>query len=312
VSAATRERVLEIARRLNYFPNRSARNLRYGSSRTIGFVVIEITNPFYARMIRSAERIAHELGYEILFAESHWDAQKEVRIVSSMIENRVSGILMCFCENTRESLDLIQQSHLRLIAVDTCPSHYKGAYVVNALASAGRMAAEHLLEAGCSHPVFFNATVAMSGFSALQLLLKGFRQGLRAENADLPASAVINADWTVEGGSEGFTALLASGQPFDGIFCVNDLCALGVIDAAERAGYRVGEDFAIMGVDNLEIGSISRISLTSIDQPYDRIIEVATRSMIESIEQNEPCTVRKRLTPTLIVRNSTRLRTSFT
>ena len=305
VSAATREKILEIARRLNYFPNRSARNLRYGGSRTIGFVVIEITNPFYARMIRSAERIADAMGYEILFAESHWDARKEVRIVSNMIENRVAGILMCFCENTTESLDLIQQLNLRLIAVDTYPRHYRGAYVANALASAGRMAAEHLLEAGCRHPVFFNASLDMSRFSSFQLLLSGFRQGLRAHNVELPPAAVIHADWTIAGGSAGLSALVTGQQPFDGIFCVNDLCALGVIDAAERAGYEVGRDFLIMGVDNLEIGSISRIALTSIDQPYDRIIELATRSMIESIENNQPCTIRRRLKPRLVVRDST-------
>ena len=307
VSAATRERVLAIARRLNYFPNRSARNLRYGGSRTIGFVVIEITNPFYSRMIRSAETIAHGLGYEILFAESHWDSDKEIRIVSNMIENRVAGILMCFCENTSVSLELIEQSRLPLIAVDTCPPHYKGSYVTNALASAGRMAAEHLLEAGCRHPVFFSASPAMSRFSSFQLLLSGFRQGLRAAGLSLPDAAVINADWTIEGGGAGFEELLSRGQPFDGIFCVNDLCAFGVIDAAERRGYRAGRDFAVMGIDNLEIGSIARISLTSIDQPYDRIIELATRSMIESIENNHPCTVRRRLKPTLIVRESTRL-----
>lgn len=307
VSAATRQKVLAIARRLKYFPNRSARNLRYGNSRTIGFVVIEITNPFYSRMIRSVERIAHGLGYEVLFAESHWDAHKEIRIVSNMIENRVAGVLMCFCENTTESLNLIQQSRLPLIAVDTCPPHYRGSYVTNALASAGRMAAEHLVEAGCRRPVFFNASVAMSGFSSFQLLLKGYRQSLRSMGMDLPDSAIINADWTIDGGAAGFAHLVASGQPFDGIFCVNDLCAIGVIDAAERSGYRVGKDFAIMGIDNIEIGSISRISLTSIDQPYDQIIELATRSMIDSIENNRPCAVRKRLTPTLIVRDSTRL-----
>jgi LacI family transcriptional regulator len=312
VSAATRERVLAIARRLNYFPNRSARNLRYGDSRTIGFVVIDITNPFYSRMIRSAERIAHGLGYEILFAESHWDPQKEIRILSNMIENRVAGLLMCFCENTAESLGLIQQSRLPLIAVDTCPPHYKGAYVANALASAGRMAGEHLLKSGCRRPVFFNASIAMRGFSSFQLLLKGFRQGLRTKGMGLPDAAIINAEWTVEGGGAGFAQLLSQKQPFDGIFCVNDLCALGVMDAAERSGYRVGKDFALMGIDNLEIGSISRISLTSIDQPYDRIIELATRSMIGSIENSQPCTIRKRLKPTLIVRESTRLKNSST
>ena len=62
-----------------------------------------------------------------------------------------------------------------------------------------------------------------------------------------------------------------------------------------------------MGIDNLEIGSIARVSLTSIDQPYDHIIELATRSMIEDIEHKRPCTVRRRLKPTLIVRESTSL-----
>jgi DNA-binding LacI/PurR family transcriptional regulator len=170
------------------------------------------------------------------------------------------------------------------------------------------MAAQHLCEAGCRHPVFFNASIAMSRFSSFQLLLKGFREGLRARDMVLGDSAVINADWTIEGGSAGFTRLLSSGLAFDGIFCVNDLSALGVMDAAERAGCRAGTDFAIMGIDNLEIGKLSRISLTSIDQPYDRIIELATRSLIDSIEGNRPCTVRRRLKPTLIVRESTRLR----
>lgn len=312
VSAETRAKILAVARRLNYFPNRSARNLRYGDSRTIGFVVIEITNPFYSRMIRSAERIALELGYGILFAESYWDPEKEIRIVSNMIENRVAGILMCFCEKTDESLTLIQQSRVPMIAVDTYPLHYKGPYVANALDSAGRMAAEHLAQSGCRHTIFFNASAAMSGFSSFQLLLRGFREGLRVKGMSLPDSAVINADWTVEGGSAGFARLLASGQPFDGIFCVNDLCAFGVIDAAERRGLKAGKDFAVMGIDNLEMSGVSRISLTSIDQPYDRIIELAARSMFESIESNQPCSIRRRLKPSLVVRESTNLKNDRT
>jgi len=307
VSAATREKILAVARRLNYFPNRSARDLRAGGSRTIGFVVIEITNPFYSRMIRSAERIALGMGYDVLFAESYWDPQKEIRIVSNMIESRVAGLLMCFCENTQESLRLVQQSRLPLIAVDTCPPFYDGPYVTNALASAGRMAAEHLVKAGCRDLVFFNASTAMSRFSSFQLLLKGFRQGLKTAGPAAPSLSVFNADWTIEGGSAGFDQLLESGTPFDGIFCVNDLCAFGVMDAAERAGRRAGRDFAVMGIDNLELGGIRRISLTSIDQPYDHIIELAVHSLIESIESSRPCSVRRRLAPTLIARESTNL-----
>jgi DNA-binding LacI/PurR family transcriptional regulator len=70
--------------------------------------------------------------------------------------------------------------------------------VTDALASASRMAPEHLVEAGCRHPVFFNASSAMSRFSSFQLLLRGFRQGLRVKDMDLRDSANINADWTAQ------------------------------------------------------------------------------------------------------------------
>jgi LacI family transcriptional regulator len=120
-------------------------------------------------------------------------------------------------------------------------------------------------------------------------------------------SFLNNADITIEGGIQGFSRLLAAERKFDSIFCVNDLCALGVVDAAEKHGYKVGKDLAVMGIDNLEMAAVSRISLTSIDQAYDRIIELATRSLIGSIEKKEPCRIRKKLKPSLIVRDSTRL-----
>jgi DNA-binding LacI/PurR family transcriptional regulator len=88
---------------------------------------------------------------------------------------------------------------------------------------------------------------------------------------------------------------------------MNDLCALGAIEAAEKAGRRVGKDIAVMGIDNLEMSGVSRISLTSIDKPYDRIIELAARAMISSIEKNMPCIIRKRLKPSLVIRASTNL-----
>ena len=312
LSEKTRERILAIARELNYFPNRTARALRSGGPVSIGFIVTDITDPFYSRMIRSAERIALECGYNLLFAESNWDPDKEVQVVSSMIESRVLGVLMCFCEKTPKSMTLIEQSKLHVIAVDTYPPSYRGPYVANDVESAGYMAAEHLVSVGSRHPVFFNANESMSSFSSFHLLLRGFSTYLREQGIVFGDSSVVNSDITIEGGIQGFSRLLSSGQRFDGIFCVNDLCALGAIDAAERNGFTVGRDVAIMGIDNLEIAGVSRISLTSIDQPYDRIIELAARSLIESIESNQPRAIRKRLKPSLVVRESTSLEKAST
>jgi LacI family transcriptional regulator len=305
LSAATRARILAIARELDYIPNRAARALRSGDSKSIGFIVTDITDPFYSRMIRSAETIATVCGYGMIFAESNWDPEKEIRAVSDMIESRVRGLLMCFCEQTHRSLSLIQRSRLPVIAVDTYPSYYRGPYVANDVEHAGRLAAEHLTAAGSRYPVFFNANQSMCSFSAFSLLLKGFSGALKRLGTAFPSSAIVNADITIAGGREGFERFLEGRRRFDGIFCVNDLCAIGVMEAAEKNGYRVGADVAVMGIDNLELAGVTRLALTSIDQPYDKIIELATRSMIRSLETNRPCTVRRRMKPTLVVRAST-------
>ena len=307
ISIETRRRVLRIARRLKYFPNLAARDLRYGGSPTIGFVVTDITDPFYSRMIRSAEKIARELGYSVLFAESNWDPEKEVKIVSRMIEGRVRGLIMCFCEKTDHSLRLIREANLDHIAVDTFPSFYKGPYVINNVVRAGAMAAEHLLSVGCRNPAFFTARESMEDFSSFRSLLEGFQGSLCARGLRFDPDSVVNSDLTIEGGRQGFLALRSGGKQFDGIFCVNDLCALGVIDAAEQHGLEAGRDIAVMGIDNIEIAAVSRISLTSIDQPYDQIIELATRALIDSMERGVVCAVRRKLDPRLIVRSTTKL-----
>jgi len=305
VSAATRARILSIAQELDYVPNRTARALRSGETRSIGFIVTDITDPFYSRMIRSAETIVLEYGFGIIFAESNWDADREIRAVNDMIESRVQGLLLCFCEKTRKSQEIIERSHLPVIAVDTYPRYYTGPYVANDVRQAGRMAAEHLARAGSRFPIFFNADETMCDFSAFSLLLKGFTECLRERGIPFGPSSVINADITILGGMQGFAHLLDTHRPFDGIFCVNDLCAIGVMEAAEQNGYRVGRDLAVMGIDNLETAGLSRISLTSIDQPYDQIIEAATRSMMRSLESKRPCVIRKRFAPRLVMRAST-------
>jgi LacI family transcriptional regulator len=173
------------------------------------------------------------------------------------------------------------------------------------------MAAEHLVAMWSRHLVFFNANESMASFGAFSSLLRGFTRYMWAQRIAFGDSSVINADITIEGGARGFIGMLATGQPFDRIFCVNDLYALGVIEAAGKNSCRAGKDIAVMGTDNLEIAGISRISLTSIDQPYDRIIELATRSIIESIESDQPCAIRRRLKPTLVVRESMNLQGTF-
>lgn len=305
ISEETRSNVLRIAHELNYFPNLSARNLRYGLSKSIGFIVNDITDPFYARMIRSMERTALDFGYNTIFAESNWDHKKEIQTVSNMIENRVQGIIICFCEQTEESYNIIQKFNLPHIAVDTIPTYYNGLYVLNDVIDAGKIAAEHLISIGCKNLVFFNARKEMHFFSSFKNLKKGFQSYANPSPHIQQDVIEIEAGITVDGGIEGFNRLLSSGKKFDGIFCVNDLCAYGVMEGAEKNGIKVGHDVAVIGVDNLETSKLARFSLTSIDQPYEMIMEIATKSLIQVIEKGTTLAIKKKIKPHLILRQST-------
>lgn len=307
ISEPTRRRILISARRLKYVPNQAARNLRHGNSRMLGVLVTDITNPFWARMAREVEITAETLGYTVIIAESQWDAEREVAHIDRMIQDRVRGVVVCFCEKSDEAALLLRKHGMPHVALDTVPSSYRGAYVCNDLASAGRLAAEHFVETGRRRPVLFlPRRTAEHRFSSLIRLKAGFGRALRAAGIPFGEKQVFDSGWTIPDGLATFSEVRLKVPDVDGVLCSNDLCALGVIEAADRAGLRVGQDLGVIGIDNLPVSDVSRVSLTSIRQPDAALAELATRELIAAIEEDRAVTIRKKLKPELIVRNSTR------
>lgn len=306
ISCKTRERILAIGSQLHYMPNLSAQTLRIGRSSAIGFLVNDITNPYYAMMVRSAESIAQQRGYQVVFADGHWDAKREVRAVESMIRARVEGMLVCSCEKTRKGFELLAQYSLPNVVIDTAPEDYTGALVGNNLVAAGQIAAKHLIDAGCCHVALLTADRPMKSFSAFQYIEKGFLATLGQHGLDPGGVPVINAGLTIDQGQYGFELLLKTAAKVDGVFCVNDLAAIGVIEAADAKGIRAGSDLAVIGIDDLPISRTARVSLTSIRQPCERIVDLAVNALIDRIESPDQAAIRMLLDPELIVRNSTR------
>lgn len=306
ITAATRDRVIAMARKMGYVPNLAARALRLGTPKSIGFLVNDITNPFYAFLLRSADVIARQRGYQVIVSDSHWDPKRETQALENMIASRVRGILACLNERSPQSLERLAQGAAPSILVDTVPEGYRGGFVANDLVAAGRLAVEHLLEARCRRLAVLTADPPMTSFSAFAQLRQGFLAAAEQYGMDPARVPVIPAGLTIDGGKLGFQRLLKTASDCDGVLCVNDLCAIGAMEAADAQGIRVGADVAIMGVDDIDVSSTARISLTTIRQPYHRIIELAANALIDAIESSQRPDVTVRLTPELIVRSSTR------
>jgi len=305
ISDGTRKKILRIARRCGYVPNQAARNLRRQRTLTLGVIVPDITNPFFATLIRHAEIVALERGYEVVSAESRWEGQDELRAIESMARLRVDGLLFCCSETSDESLPLLARYGIRHVLMDSCPAGYDGAFVGNDLHAAGRLAGKHLGEVGCRAPVFLTGTTSRDEFSSFRLLHEGLAEGLHLRGVAWQPECVVPAGLTFEAGLAAGHKLLAAEPQTDGIFCANDACAWGAMEAISESGRRVGQDIAVMGVDDLVASRMSCISLTSIRQPYPELARIAANSLIDTIEDDTTESIRASLAPELVVRDST-------
>ncbi len=307
LSDKTREKVLAAAKKLNYVPNSAARKLRRGRTRTIGFVVNDITNPFYGWMLRLAEQAAAELGFELVFGETNWDSNREAAVVQSMVQSQVEGVILCSTERNNDSVRFIRNAGVPHIMVDTCPQSYSGSYVVNDAYALGYLAASHLIEIGCRAVAMFDANESMGFFSSFERMRQGFNAAAEEAKELKIRHWRVNAGLTIDEGCDALSLLIDKNSIPDGVFCVNDLSAFGVIDAADEHSIAVGSELAVVGVDNIEVSRIGRISLTSMSVDYPLMLKTATRWLIAKIEDTGIDPIQRIILPTLIPRASTLL-----
>ncbi|PKL14101.1 MAG: hypothetical protein CVV52_03260 [Spirochaetae bacterium HGW-Spirochaetae-8] len=307
VSDETRARILAIANELNYVPNSVAQSLRVGRTKTLGFIVNDITESFYSVMSRTATDTAYNYGYQLIYAENGWSPTKAIESTKSMLAQRVEGLILCLCEKEVTSIQLIESLRIPHIVVDTSPDFYKGPYVINNEFAIGELAGAHLIEQGCRNIGFFNASKDMASFSSFSQQLAGLKRAVGAAGISMQSKDNIFAGISIEDGAQAFKRLLERDIHYDGILCINDEVAYGVMQEAERRGLKVGRDLAVIGIDNLKTSSLDRVALTSIHMNYELMTTLAVSTLINGIESGHEITSRIVLEPELIIRSSSQL-----
>ncbi|MFA6569074.1 MAG: LacI family DNA-binding transcriptional regulator [Victivallales bacterium] len=305
VGEEAKKRIFAAARKLNYVPNSAAQNLRSGKTNAVGFIVNDITNPFYSLMIKEAERKLNSMGMEMFIASSNWDIDREVKLIEKMVQMRVQGIIICFCEKGAKSVELLDSFSIPHVAVDSYPEFYSGNFMANDFEVCGRMVAEHLYEIGCRNPGIVNADESMVEFSAFRKTFAAFRQFFSEKGIAVKKKNTVEAGLTIDAGVKAVESLKAKSFDADAFLCANDLCAMGFMDAAERNGLKIGKDIALVGIDDLPLSSFSKISMTSVRQPYSAIACEASKFISECIIRGGKRKLQKELKPELIKRNST-------
>ena len=262
-SPATRQRILEAARDLDYRPSGIARSLKRRETRTLGLIVTDIENPFFPQLVRTVEDAAREAGYAVLLCNAADDPEREAAYLDILVERRVDGVIIAASSLGRRHREWLRDPPLPVVVVNGLPPGIEVPAVASDNHAGGRMAAEHLLGLGHRRLGFLMAPPR--NIDAPDRLA-GALAAMAGAGLGPDALAVATGDAGVAGGDRAMRELLADAPDVTGVFAYNDLMAIGAIRAVRACGRRVPDHVSVIGFDDVDLAAYTEPPLTTIAQ----------------------------------------------
>ncbi|MGI4874716.1 MAG: LacI family DNA-binding transcriptional regulator [Janthinobacterium lividum] len=305
IGAATKQRVLKLAKKLNYQPNHLAAALRKGQSRLLGVVVPYIEGRFFPAVIQGIEQAASRAGFSVIVCQSHEQVQQERRNVETLLNARVAGVLVSLARDTQEfqHFEQVRKRGIPLVFFDRIPATEPVNSVVLNDYEGAWQATTHLLAQGCRRVAHLAGPQHLSIYAQRR---QGYLDALAAAGLPAPEELVVTSNMQLEDGAEAMRQLLALPTPPDGVFGAGDSAILGALQVLKSQGIAVPQQVALAGFSNEGFTTITEPQLTSVDQRCTEMGEAAVRLFLELAATPDAPFVQRQvvLQPELFVRQS--------
>jgi LacI family transcriptional regulator len=306
ISSKVRGKIKKLAQEMNYVPNAIAQSLQNQRTYTVGVVVTSIADPFFGELVQGIEEVAKQAGLNVLLNASHGDFEQEIAAIENFHYRRVDGILIADSRVSKQYTKQLTQFTVPtvLINIDTEDKDETFHSVAINDRLGGTLAVEHLIDLG-------HTTIGYLGVGdgkAAQQRLEGYCMALAQ------ADIAQNADWVsipdqdnetindIDIGKKMLSQLIDAGVT--GIFCYNDMVAVGALLACKELNISVPQDLSLVGFDNIALSSYVTPPLTTVSQ---RMVEMGNAAMTMLLELLEGKTVENQLlSPFLVKRDSTK------
>ena len=301
VHADTTAKVAQAIAELGYIPNSLARSLARSATATIGVAIPALSNHYFAETVQAIDRECAKHGLMMMLTDTHDDPAQELRVIRSMHQRRVDGILLAPCADPEgHTLRYLQANQIPAVLVDRMAEPgFDQVAVENTQSTAALIA--HLLGHGHRRIGFVSGTPA-SATSAERL--QGYRQALAEAGLAVDEALVECGHSAIAPAQAATERLLALATPPSAIMAGNNLMTIGAMQTLRDRGLQVPQDMALVGFDDFDWAAFFTPRLTVIRQPLALQGSLAVQLLLERIQAPErPCAVH-RLQPTLMLRDS--------
>jgi len=303
VDPSTRDRVLHSMDELGYHPNFLARSLRKGFSKTIGLIVPDAANLFFAEVARRIEDYGYQQGYSVILGNSDNNPEKQSNYISTLLAKRVDGVIFISSGGEVKDLGRFLEAQVPIVVADRDVPLELADIVQIDNEQAGYDATRFLIDLGHSNIGCITGPVNLSSSVHRR---EGFYRAMHESGLPVLPEYLVVGEFQFQSGEHAMEELLSISPRPSAVFAFNDMMAIGAMTAIRHAGLSIPEDISIIGFDDIELASAVTPSLTTMAQPVDDIAHSATDLLIQRLGGNrQGDNQRVILAATLIKREST-------
>ncbi|MCY9658695.1 LacI family DNA-binding transcriptional regulator [Paenibacillus chondroitinus] len=303
ISEERRNEIFLVMERLNYRPSVIAAALTGKKTYTLGLLVPDISNPFFAEIAHAVEDQGHKLGYSIVICSTHNEDERIERYLTLLQQKSVDGMIIGTGMDNLELLSPLVDKSIPIVSIarEMASPYVQTVHVGDF--EGGKLAAQHLLELGHTRIAVLAEHLKVS---SSRERIRGFREALAGAGLELPEASVKSGGYDLlrDGKRQTMELLQQEGRP-SALFCCNDLLAIGALQAAKALGLRVPEDVSIVGFDDTILASVTDPPLTTIAQPIEAMGKLAVDLVIAQLANKADAKPEQVLKPELVVRKST-------
>jgi len=300
VKLATKEHVLQVIKELNYSPNALARQLRTQETKTVIAIVPNIENSLFHKVLFGIESEAEINGYQVLIADMRGQPSIEMHYFNAIQQRQVDGIISMSASMTQKLMQQVVDEYPMVMAVQSFENgNIPCVSIDNATAAKEMMS--HLIRMGHRNIAHITSNLPLLPY---QHRLDSYYSTLEKHNIPVDIDIICYSEPTIQGGYHQMESLLAKKKPITAVFAAGDTMAIGAIKALKKNGFRVPEDCAVVGFDDIDLSAHWEPALTTIRQPKVQIGQFAFRKLLMLMRKEPLLNAKEILQHELVIRES--------